>query len=104
MAKTPGDQEQTENRSIARGDAPGGAEFDGDEVMSKAVNQFVELIQETHAWLMQNTVRCYCLVCEVEQVHIVKTDSGWKRFKCVDCGYEHSEHLVAKGGMGGAKG
>ena len=56
--------------------------------MSKEIEQFEKLVQETYAWLLMNTVRRGCRVCEAETLQVKKGD----QCRCVACGYQEQVH------------
>lgn len=57
---------------------------------SKEVQQFTALVKQTCDWLMEHTERRWCRVCERKTVHVTDSIPGWKRYKCVACGFRES--------------
>lgn len=58
--------------------------------MSKAVQQFTEIILQTHAWLAANTTVRVCQVCDANTRQVVGQLPGWTQYRCVECGFQES--------------
>jgi transposase-like protein len=71
--------------------------------MSKAVEQFEQMVSETVAWLLEHAARRHCLVCEATTVQVISQAPGWTRYKCAACGFQESiqqtqnEHIQKEG-------
>jgi hypothetical protein len=63
-------------------------------VMSKAVEQFTEMVCQTYAWLVANTTSRVCQICDAETKHVVGHLPGWTQYRCVECGFQESIQKV----------
>jgi DNA-directed RNA polymerase subunit RPC12/RpoP len=55
--------------------------------MSKAVQQFVDIVQNAYGKAKKTTTRLmYCMVCGTQTTHSISEQGLYEYYKCVHCG------------------